>query len=164
MQQHLALFVDLRRHIQRDAGEEGGQLHIGSLVGHSGRVGGDGGGGVGDVVLVGPHLDHRLLVVGRRHPRAGEGIHIPLGLEQVDCDVEVAVGDLEAGPTAQSTEDLVGSDGQLGRRCRTTAGDALVAIPAGGETAPVHPLLVTLVQGHLQDPRLQHHLTLQVAL
>ncbi|GJA86132.1 hypothetical protein KAM368_19010 [Aeromonas caviae] len=69
---------------------------------------------------------------------------------------------VKPAPPPQSPEDLVGgrSDGAVHEGAAPR--DALAAVPACGEAAPVHPLLVTLVEGHFQDPRLQHHLALEV--
>ncbi|MNF61534.1 hypothetical protein D3C84_431810 [compost metagenome] len=162
VQQHLALLIDLRGHVQGDAGEEGGQLHVRRDDGRRVARGGGGGRGVGDEVFVRSHLDHRLLVVGGGDARAREGVHVPLGLEQADRHVEVAIGDGETGAAPQGPEDLVGGRGDGAVEQGAAPRDALVAVPAGGETAPVHPLLVALVEGDLQDPRLQHHLALEV--
>ncbi len=162
MQQHPALLIDLRRHVQGDAREEGGQLHVRGDDGCRIARGGGGGRGVGDEVLVRPHLDHRFLVVGGGDARARQGVHVPLGLEQADRHIEVAVGDGEAGTAPQCPEDLVGGRGDRAVEQGAAPRDALAAVPARGKTAPVHPLFVTLVEGDFQDPCLQHHLALEV--
>ena len=107
MQQHLALLVDLRRHVQRDAGEEGVSSTLGVLSDTPDEL----------VVMVVEALVTKyssvptlitafwlLVAVTRGLERYSR----PLGLEQVDRHVEVAVGNLEAGPAAQGAEDLVG--------------------------------------------------------
>ncbi|EEF23086.1 conserved hypothetical protein, partial [Ricinus communis] len=180
VQQDVPAGVDLRRHVQHHTGEEGLQLHAGAGgVAAVGQVGG--GAHAGHVELVGADLQDRLLVVHRRHARAGQHVHAALRLEEGNQCGEITGLEGETEQRARALggvrqreagtgRDAVGADrrrlaaverqGLQARARADEAGRHAVGVLAaeGRERGPVHAALELVVQLHFEDLRFQDHL------
>ena len=91
VQDDIVGFVDLRRHVEHDAREEGTQGHA------RGRGGGRAGGGyaratrhAGHKELIATDLDDGLLVVNRGDARARKNLHVALRTQRIEQHGEIA--------------------------------------------------------------------------
>src|SRR3970040_3078991 len=140
MQSNVAEFVDLRRDVQHDAGEERRNSDRWSLLG-GGPCGGGNGGDVRDEEFVRADLEHRLLVVQGREAGAGEHLRGALRVQELQQCREIGCLESEAkNRPAISCQRGRGSKRARRRVYRKTSAAQAPAARGGSQSRGCFPL------------------------
>lgn len=157
MQQHITLFVYLGVTSRAIPEKKGVKSILGEITGLEPELA---------TVLVDtpvtksslPTLDHRLLVIGGRHSRAGEGVHIPLGLEQIDDSIEVTICIFAKAAPPPAQQPPCWSP----RQRHQTSSRHTFTLPTSSQILPLYPLLIPFTKTNFNYLGLQNHLAFEM--